>query len=313
MRVLTPLAGSTLVAALVVDHVAFLGALIYLYALGLKLLPDRDAAVRSLWLLALFPTSFFFSAYYTESLFLFLTAAAFFHLHQRQWGRAVLFAALASACRVPGVFLYGVLMLEWLKGTGWRLRGVFDVRSWHDLAGAARCGWRTLLLIQLSVSGLAAYMAYLWVTFGDPLVFQHAQLHWGRTWQGPWKTIADGLTTLCRHDFLRGVHTGVHTGGQPLDFVADFNLFCLLAGLVLCVTVWRSFGASYACYCLVSLLVPASSHLLSLGRMTIVLFPLFMALAIHLHRPAVERATMTTFAALLAVFTALFAIAYFIV
>ena len=84
----------------VVSNAAFLAALAYVYALGRRLLPDRASAERALWLLALFPTAFFFSALFTESLYLLCCVAAIYHAHARQWVAAVAFAALASACRV---------------------------------------------------------------------------------------------------------------------------------------------------------------------------------------------------------------------
>jgi hypothetical protein len=87
----------------------------------------------------------------------------------------------------------------------------------------------------------------------------------------------------------------------------------LLAGLVLCVPVWRTLGESYACYCAISLLVPASTLLVSMSRFTLVLFPLFMVLSMYLRRPALERAALTAFTALLVAFTAMFAAGYWIV
>jgi hypothetical protein len=294
---------SPLVAALVVDHLAFLGALIYLYALARRVLPDRESAERSLWLLALFPTSFFYSAFYTESLFLFLSAGALFHVQVRQWHWAVLFAALASACRGPGIFLYGLLMLEWMKDASWSFTTLFRAQSWRNLGHAARLQWRTLLLIQASVLGLAAFMSYLYLRFGNPLLFAEVQSEWGRRWIGPLKVIHHGFKTLFHHDFPRGLQTG----GQGLDCIIEFNLICALSGLGLCIVVWRKLGESYACFCLVSLLVPLCTELSGISRYVGVVIPLFMALSLQLRRNFLERATLIVFTALLAIFTAMFA------
>jgi hypothetical protein len=53
-----------------VANLAFLGALLLLYRLILLDFGDATLARRTLWVLALFPTALFFSAVYTESLFL---------------------------------------------------------------------------------------------------------------------------------------------------------------------------------------------------------------------------------------------------
>ena len=61
-----------LIAALLVSNVAFLGALLALFALTADAFGERVAR-RAIVVAALFPTAFFFLAPYTESLFLFLS------------------------------------------------------------------------------------------------------------------------------------------------------------------------------------------------------------------------------------------------
>ena len=59
-------------AALLVSNLAFLGALLALFALTADAFGERIAR-RAIVVTALFPTAFFFLAPYTESLFLFLS------------------------------------------------------------------------------------------------------------------------------------------------------------------------------------------------------------------------------------------------
>ena len=296
IRSLCILGTRPIIIALIVDHLAFLGGLIYLYALGRRVLPDRESAERTLWLLAFFPTALFYSAYYTESVFLFLSTATFYHGLRRQWVRAVLFAALASACRVPGVFLYGFLMMELLKNAGWSLATIFRAESWRNLIQAVRQQWATLLLIQASVLGLVGFMIFLYVRFGDPFLFSKMQIHWQRQNKGPIYYILDGLHTFCLN---------LYNG--EVKIISTCDLFCLLAGLALGVVAWRRLGESYGVYCLASLLLPASTQLQSFSRYFCVVFPVFMALSLKLRNPGLERATLLTFSALLACFTAMFA------
>ena len=70
-------------AGVIVSLVAFFGALIYLFNLARDMLDD-DHAVAALWLLAAYPFALFYSAYYTESLYLLGVAGAFLHFTRRQ-------------------------------------------------------------------------------------------------------------------------------------------------------------------------------------------------------------------------------------
>lgn len=67
-------------------------------------------------LLFAFPTSFFLSAYYTESIFLLFVLLFFFFLNKKKFVLASIFAALASGTRIFGLALAPVLLYEILKG-----------------------------------------------------------------------------------------------------------------------------------------------------------------------------------------------------
>src|SRR5690606_7958562 len=86
------------VIGLIISNVAFVGALIVLYRLIRIDYGDRVAG-RAIWLLALFPTAFYFSAVYTESLFLLLTVSSVYCGRTERWGRAALLGALAAVTR----------------------------------------------------------------------------------------------------------------------------------------------------------------------------------------------------------------------
>jgi hypothetical protein len=117
-------------------------------------------------LLLVSPFSFFLTAGYTESLFLVLVALVFLLAHRERWLFAAFVVALATASRVPGVFLIPTLLL-----IAWRHRASI----------------RQLMVIALvSPLGLLSYMAYTWWALDDPLAFLAAQAGWGgfqeRTW-----------------------------------------------------------------------------------------------------------------------------------
>ena len=105
-----------------VANLAFLGALLILYRLILLDFGDAVLARRTLWALALFPTALFFSAVYTESLFLFLSVAALYLWRRDMLWLAGLVGVGAALSRSGGVFLIlPFLALLWDRHrTDWR-------------------------------------------------------------------------------------------------------------------------------------------------------------------------------------------------
>jgi hypothetical protein len=125
-------------------------------------MPSELAPYASL-ALALFPVGFFFRMAYSESLFLLLAILTLYGL-VRQWPvlAVATFVGLATAARPVGAALIPPLLLA-----GWR-RYASPRRRLAVLALAA----------PLCVWGLAAYMIYQYVYFGDALAFVKTQVHW---------------------------------------------------------------------------------------------------------------------------------------
>ncbi|MBW5447524.1 hypothetical protein GE107_15810 [Cohnella sp. CFH 77786] len=109
----------------------------------------------TLSLLAFFPSSYYFSAFYTESFFLFLALLAFRLWGDGKRGAAYFVGGLAALTRIVGIWIPLAFFLE--RG----IRRKWDVK---DFAGAFASG------LMFSV-----YPVYLWVTKGDPLLFLKVQ------------------------------------------------------------------------------------------------------------------------------------------
>lgn len=96
--------GGTVLSAILISNLSFFIALIGFYKL-VMLDFSKHIARLSVVLLLLFPTSFYFAAVYTESLFLALVVWFFYFLRSKKWLLAGILGSLASATRLIGAFL----------------------------------------------------------------------------------------------------------------------------------------------------------------------------------------------------------------
>ena len=246
-------------------------AFYFIYHIALDGWGERVARGTVL-ILAFFPTTFFLNAAYTESVFLALSAGSLWAMRiRRDLLLACVLAGFAAATRNVGVFLVAPLMYEWIK----------DIERFR---------WRGIYLL-LAPGGLLAYMGYLWVRFGDPLLFYSAQESWGRQATGPldtasraWRSAVEGAGRLFdpglwAHPSLGNV--GNHIAGAGNFFNVAFFVFAvvvLLAGL-------RDLPLSLTVYGLL-LVAPATlfgtpgSPLMGTPRYVLVAFPIFIVLTL---------------------------------
>ncbi|HEU4975380.1 MAG TPA: mannosyltransferase family protein [Baekduia sp.] len=278
VRLLGWACGSTLLAAVVLSCAAFVAALAVVHRLA-ELEAGGDAARWAVWSLAFFPGALWFSAGYSESLFLLVSAGAVLAARQGRWAAAAALGVLATATRSAGLVLLVPLGLLWLDG----LR-----------AGRARradVGWLVLV-----PAGLVAYCAVL-PLFGLPADAPFsAQETWHRAFAGPWAGVRDGAVAAWdgARQLLHGSPTPVYftaAGGDPME-VGRHNLM-LFGFLVLAVPAvvgaLRRLPLAYGAYAAAALLLPLSypvgpQPLMSLPRFEAVLFPLFLWLGIVLAR-----------------------------
>lgn len=164
---LTPLAiravglvtgGHLVVAGLIVSLAAGSGAFVLLHRLTERL-TDRGTARAAVLALALFPTSFFLGAVYSESLYLLAAIGAFVLAERRQLAWASVVAGLAILTRAQGVALLPALAL-----LAWPIGGV---------RATARA-----VLPAIAVG--AAYPLTLWLWIDRPLAFLDGQDVWER-------------------------------------------------------------------------------------------------------------------------------------
>src|SRR5262249_30721643 len=143
------------------SNLFFFLALVLLYKLTVSFGYEDSVARRTIFYLAAFPASYFFSIPMTESLFLFLTVASFYAAKHEKWWTAGIIGAFASAARINGVLLLPALvLLSWQMYRSLRIRKIIG-----------------LLLVPV---GVCTFVFYSWLLSGDALAFSHAMVRWGR-------------------------------------------------------------------------------------------------------------------------------------
>ncbi len=247
-RLLGTLIGSIPVASLLISNGAFLAALMLLNRL---LRPDFGAEVaeRTVLLLMLFPTAFFFGAAYSEALALLLLVVCLWAVQAKCWWLAGILGALLTLTRIPGIFMTPLIALAYLRDAGWQWR---KIRL-------------PILAILLPPLALLGFMAYQWQTFDTPIAFMLAQRAWKNELSPPWVIPATSVAEIM----------SVFDREMKVWELSIWASFIVLVGLGL-----RRFPFPYGLVALFLLLpVYFSSFPGSIARQVLIAFPAFVVLA----------------------------------
>ena len=199
---------------------------------------------------ALYPFALFFSASYTESLFLLCCLASYDYMLRSRPLPAACWGLVAGLTRPPG-WLLSIVLVDALIRTAQHRRSVLPV-----VAALA------------PVAGAFLFASYLtWLT-GDPFAWTAAQAKWGRHYEGIGEIARSLSQRIGEHGFLR------FAAMWPVDLM---NAFAALLALGSVVPVWRRQGASQALFVGTTIGLPLLfGGLTSLARFSSVLFPLFL-------------------------------------
>jgi hypothetical protein len=261
--------GHPLWAGQVLVLAACLWAFVYVYRLARSALGDSDRAVWAVAFAAAYPFAVFFSAVYTEAIFLLCAAGAFYHVDRREYLRAAAFALLCGFARPNGFLLAVPIALVAL----WPPLAA----AWRDPAGAGpgrvaaavRTALPAIAAASAAVAGVVVFSAFVYALTGRPFAWLEAHAAWGRTFgtwvsQGPFQELGRG-----------GLYG--YARSQPIDAV---NFAAVLLALAAIWPVTRRFGVPYGVFIAVNVIPPLTSGgLLSIGRVTASMFPVFFWLA----------------------------------
>ena len=299
-----------------IANVSFVAALALLYRL-VSIDFDQPVARRTVVALAFFPTALFFSAVYTESLFLLTVVGALLAARLGNWGVAGVVGALAGLTRSYGVLLLLPFAVLFLQERGWHPRGWFPraIPVAFPAIGPAVFGWHLDRL------------------HGDPLLFSNVQEQWNRYPSNPIATLRCGIEGCFA---LNGKSDGAEWGwvgtlaASPTwstltarDFrvqVADSDTLELVGTVLflgLAAIGLRRLPLYLSVFAIPGLLIPlyqpSQVHaLMSMPRFGLTLFPLFIVLALLLGRRGLALPALAVSTLLLILLTAQFAQWYWV-
>jgi Mannosyltransferase (PIG-V) len=295
VRALGFVLGSDPVAGIVISLVAFWVALSLLHRLTALELGAR-AADSTVVLLAFAPLSFFFSAVYTESLFLAVSVGSLYAARRGRRKLAAGLGGIAAATRVTGILLALPLAFMYLQERRRPDRGL----AW-------------LLVVS---AGLAAYVGYLAIEGYGVLApvreqivgHQHQMTGSLETVLAAVRAASSGLRWIgAQPVYAPSIGGAFSSGAESILLFAVFGI----AAMAL-VAAFRRLPIAYGAYGLVALLAVtwspvANQPLQSLDRYSLTIFPLWMAAGAWLSERRLTRATVLVSAALLAFWTFQFA------
>jgi hypothetical protein len=272
IRGLSFFSGSDVLAGAIISSAAFAAALVMLHRLTRLELGSRAADV-TVMLFAFAPLSFFFSAVYTESLFLMLSVGSLLAARVGRWRLACLLGTLATLTRPTGLLIAIPLAVMRIRRQGGLDRGLM----WVAALPAALAGYLALL----AASGYPLLAPFL------------AQAKWARVTVGP----VIGLAEAIRFGVSGAVHVAGGAAFYRPTLIGPFTLGgeSIVLLFLLALTLWAlvqclrrlplEYGLYSAAVILMCLSTPWEAQpLWSFDRFTLTIFPLWMAVGAWLAR-----------------------------
>ena len=222
---------------LILANAFFVLGLYYFYKL-LRLDFNKRISFWSLILLLAFPTSYYFGAIYTESLFLFLAAGSIYSTRKHNFLLAGALAGLASATRILGLMLLPLIIIEFY----------LYLRSTGKIAIIKKA--KACLGVAVAPLGAVLYMIYLKATTGDYLYFLTAQPSFGA------ERSAQPFILLPQvvYRYLK-IFLTVPLGSLNF-FNAGVEFVFALGSLLLLVIYWKKMRLSYWIFTFGCLIIP---------------------------------------------------------
>ena len=229
------------IAGIMISNLALLFSGILLYKIVL-LLYDEIKAKNAALFLFLFPTSFILSGVFTESLYLFLILLSIFSALKGKWALGGLCAFFLSLTRSVGVFVFLPLLIEYLSQKNYRIKNIKA----------------DILFLLFIPAGASLFLIQNYFSTGDPFYFFHNP-HWQYKPLNPFYNLIEGMV-------------------NPYFTFRFESIYCLIV-IIFCFISFKTVPLSFNVINFYSLFIPLSYGVISMPRMSLVSFPIFIQLA----------------------------------
>lgn len=262
LRILHLVFGDYRLCGILLDILCFAVGCVYLHKIT-EAEYGEAAANNTVLLLSVYPFAFFFGAVLTESLFLAISSAFFYHLRRHNWLAVAFVGTLACLTKAQGVVLALPVAVEIIyseKGISLLMH-----REWKEF-------WRRVILpgclCALMMSGFLAYLGINYIVSGDPFRFvYYERTHWSMYFSTIWDTLR------CITSYLRG---GWYSSIGISMWAPDFVLFFVYILFFIQAVRKRMHPTYIACLFVMFFTTYSASWLLSGGRYSLCALPIFM-------------------------------------
>lgn len=224
---------------------------------------DEKVAKVAVILLLVFPTSFYFASFYTESTFLAMVVWSMYFARKEKWFLSGITGGISSLTRVIGVSLFPSILTEFIL----KYKSAKKIFSKFNIF--------YLLLIPL---GLAIYMYYLWRVTGDPLNFLHTVGIFGAQRSSNFVMLPQVF-----YRYIFKIIPNLNFEYFPSLFTTLMEFVVSLLFLIVSILSFYKLRLSYSVYILLGYLIPTlSGSFSSLPRYVVVIFPAFIFISLWL-------------------------------
>ena len=253
------------VSGLFVSNIAFIFALIGFIKL-LELDYSKEIIIIATILLLVFPTSFYFGSFYTESLFLAEIVWSMYLARRGNWLAAGIIGAAACATRIVGIALIPALLVEIYSQVGLK-----DVKKLVQ----------PIFFVSLAALGILGYMFFLKQRIGDPVAFFTSL----NTVFGEQRSSSLVLFPQVFYRYFFKILPVLNYHYFPQIFYTYLEIVTASLFLVLSIVSYFKLRLSYSVFLTLGYLIPTfSGSFSSFPRYALVLFPGFILMATYLEK-----------------------------
>lgn len=245
------LVGNAAISGVITSTVLFILGLYFFYKL-VSIDYSEKVASYAVIALAIFPTSYFFNAPYTESLFLLIFCIAMYTARKEKWVLSGIFSGLAVVTRPFGFLILPAILIEWFFSQKRHLR------------------YLPILITPSIITGLS-YLYLNKVTFGNPFQFQTIL---AANWQKHFYSPISGIVEAWKRALSGGLSNYVIMVGWA-------EAITITISWVLIPFAFKYLRKSWAVFYLLSILLFSStSFILSTPRYLLSIPPFFVLIAL---------------------------------